>query len=403
MGVYKRGRILWISYAGPNGETVRESTKQGDARVARRLYAARKREVAEGSWIPPKLRGPGGRVTVADYAARWIERQRDRDLQSIRSEEQRLRDHVLPLIGNARLETLKPKDVIRFVEELRRRQRADGEGLLAPRSVRHCYDILRRMCRDAVIDEVIPATPCVLPPRTLPAKRDRDPAWRATAVFTRSEVEALISDERVPWDRRVFYALAFLLGCRHGEAAGRRWEHYDAEARPLGRMMIATQYDDRALKVDTPREVPVHPTLAAILDRWRSEGFAMFFGRSPRSRDFIVPEVDASYHRRIGQHRLDGSSLRRLGYDLDKLGLRRRRQHDARRTLISIGRTDGCDRDILKACTHGDRREVFDQYTTWPWEAKCREVAKIRIHLPDCAVHNELHTGSAEAGVTREK
>src|SRR5690606_16047298 len=104
---------------------------------------------------------------------------------------------------------------------------------MAPRTVRHCYDVFRQMCRDAVIDEVIVATPCVLPPRTLPAKQDKVPGWRATALYTREEVEALISDPIVPWDRQVFNALEFFLGARHGEAAGRRWSHYDPSASPL--------------------------------------------------------------------------------------------------------------------------------------------------------------------------
>jgi integrase len=397
VGTYKRGRIWWISYADPDGATRRESTGQTDARAAERIYRQRKRDVAAGTWVDPRTTGGAAHPTVADYAERWVERQNDRGLRNARCEEQKLRGHVLPLVGGRRLEDLRPKDVVRFVDELRRRKREDGKGTLAPRTVRQCYDVLRRLCRDAVIEEVIAATPCVLPPGTLPAKRDRDPSWRATAVFSRSEVEALLSDERVPWDRRTFYALELLLGVRHGEAAGRRWRDYDSAAEPLGRIWVATQYDDQPLKAGTPREVPVHPTLAAILAEWRLGGFPLFFGRPPRPDDFIVPETDRVQHERLGLHRLQGSSLRRLGYDLAALGLRPRRQHDARRTLISLGRADGCAPDVLRACTHGSSREVFDDYTTWPWDVKCREVAKLRVQRrPVAEVHNLLHSDSAD-------
>lgn len=401
MGVYTRGRIKWIRYAGPDGEIVRESTEQGDHRVAERLYRERKREVAAGTWVQPKLRASAGRVTVADYAERWVDRQKQRGLRNLRTEERRLRQHVLPLIGSRVFADLRPRDVIRFVEELQRRPVAKGSGLLAPRTVHHCYGIFRQLCRDAVIDEVIVATPCVLPPGTLPTKRDKVPGWRATAIYTRDEVEALISDERIDWDRRVFYALEFFLGVRHGEASGRRWRDYDPAANPLGRMWIATQYDDQPLKAGTPREVPVHPTLAAILAEWKLEGFPMFFGRSPKPDDFIVPEA-SDQHGRRGQHRIDNTSYERMQRDLRALGFRPRRQHDARRTLISLGRADGCNPDILRACTHGSSREVFDDYTTWPWEAKCREIERIRIRRRGGdVVHSGVHSETGEAGKAR--
>lgn len=397
MGTYRRGRIWWIRYADPRGEIVRETTGQTDARTAERLYRQRKREVASGTWVHPSRRAHPTRPTVAEYAEGWLEEQRERGVLSVRVEEQKLRDHVLPLIGGRVLEELRPKDVIALVRELRRRETKTGKGRLAARTVRNAYAVFQRMCRDAVIDETIRATPCVLPTGALPEKRDKDPAWRATAIFTRAEVETLISDERVPWDRRVLYALLFLTGGRIGEACGRRWEHYDRETRPLGQLVIATQYDDRALKTGVPRIMPVHPTLAAILAEWRGGGFAMFVRREPRASDFIVPEVLGP---RAGQHRLQGSSLRRLHADLETLGMRPRRQHDARRTLITIGRSDGCSADVLRACTHGSSRDVFDDYTTWPWEVRCREVAKIGIRRRGAAEVTQLGAQRSAVGST---
>ncbi len=39
---------------------------------------------------------------------------------------------------------------------------------------------------------------CAFKRGELPAKTDKDPPWRSAAVFTREEVERLISDERIP-------------------------------------------------------------------------------------------------------------------------------------------------------------------------------------------------------------
>lgn len=379
MGVYKRGAVCWISYSGPSG-LVRESTHQGDVRVAARMERERRREVALGTWKPTTSR-TDARVTVGDYAAIWLARLEERQVATLRSYRQRYADHVDPTLGHRVLADIRPRDVIAFVSALKRSD-------LAPRTVHHVYDVLRSLCRDAVIDEVIVATPCVLPPKTLPKKRDKDPTWRAHAVYTRDEVETLISSELVAEDRRVYYALLFLLGCRPGEAVGRRWEDLDTVARPLGRMLIATQHDGRETKTLAPREMPVHPTLAAILARWRLEGWARWYGRPPRQSDLIIPS-------RLSPERVRDTQTTWAGLqaDLDRLELRRRRQHDGRRTFVSLARIDGARPDVLETCTHAAKGDVFALYTSWDWATKCAEVAKLRIGERGRAlVHSLVHS-----------
>ena len=52
-----------------------------------------------------------------------------------------------------------------------------------------------------------------------------------------------------------------------------------------------------------------------------------------------------------------------------------------RRTMVSLSREDGARKDILELCTHNPRKtgSSIDVYTTFPWEALCGEVAKLRI------------------------
>jgi hypothetical protein len=70
--------------------------------------------------------------------------------------------------------------------------------------------------------------------------------------------------------------------------------------------------------------------------------------------------------------------LRRFHEDLERVGLRARRQHDARRTFISIARADGARPDILRWATHGPTGDIVDDYTTLPC---CEEVAKVRVSV----------------------
>ncbi len=74
-------------------------------------------------------------------------------------------------------------------------------------------------------------------------------------------------------------------------------------------------------------------------------------------------------------------TLGRFHGDLDKLGLRRRRQYDSRRTFISLARGDGARKDVLCWVTHGPEGDVFDDYTTLPWPTLCAAVACLRIEL----------------------
>lgn len=368
MAEYLRGRIWWITYAGPDGDTVFESTRQSDRRVAQALYRQRKREMVSGDWSRGGRNG-ATKLSVADYAERWLVRIHERKLRTARDYETRCRRHVLPVLGKMALADLRPRHVEGFVEHLKGAMR---ERTIAPRTVHHIYDTLRLMCRYAVLDEVIQATPCVLAPGVLPKKRDKDPTWRSSAVFTRDEVERIISDGAVPEDRRALYALLFLTGMRFGEAAGRRWRDYDRDALPLGRLVVATQYEGRALKTELPREIPMHPTLAATLAEWKLRGLPVLLGRDVRPEDWIVPS-------RRGVVRSVRHAHRKFQEDLERLGLRRRRLHDTRRTFISLARVDGARSDMLRHVTHGAGGDIVDQYTTLPWPTLCEAVHALRV------------------------
>ena len=94
----------------------------------------------------------------------------------------------------------------------------------------------RCLYAQALIDGVVAGTPCVLNQSVLGKSRDKDPEWRPTAIYTRDELLALISDSRIPEDRRPTNAFAGLAGLRMGEVAGLRWGDID---RSLGNSQVA--------------------------------------------------------------------------------------------------------------------------------------------------------------------
>jgi hypothetical protein len=73
-------------------------------------------------------------------------------------------------------------------------------------------------------------------------------------------------------------------------------------------------------------------------------------------------------------------AFKRLRDDLGMIGLGHRRRHDLRRTMISLARTDGARKDILELCAHTPKKgSAIDLYTTFPGEALCEEIAKMRV------------------------
>ena len=399
--IYARGDVLWMKFKNQRGKPECRSTgyRKGQEAVARELaaeverQAANEREAAAASVAAPAAMLPtperdetiaerigspaaAGMLTVRAYGEAWIKR-RD-EVASVKDESTRLKLHVYPLIGHMAIAEVRPRHIRDLVNALKQKtsesRKCKGEKL-APRTVRHIYGLLRRMFKSAVIDEHIAASPVVVEKNTLPKNIDKDPAWRSTAIFERDELVMLISDERISLHRRIMNALEGLAGVRHGEAAGLRWRDYDPGCKPLGKLVVCRSYERDGTKTQMTREVPVHPTLATLLDAWKSDGWARTYKRSPKPEDLIVPTANFTA-------RSAANTLKQFKKELELLGLRDRRGHDLRRTFITLAQVDGARRDVLKPLTHPGEADIVGLYTTFPWPTICAEVAKLRVVLP---------------------
>jgi len=374
---------------GLTARKVREPTGLGDKRAAAALRSQRLREVKAGTWRP-LVDGSTSGLTVRARAADHITKRKADGVITAGDEDQRLRDYVLPVIGDRPLESVQRPDIAALMAKVQREPSKHTGEPHAARTIHRIYEAVRILFNEAVLDGLLIASPCTLRIKRgeLPPKRDKDPNWRARAIFTREEVEILISDLRIPQRRRVLYGLAFLGAMRLGEVTGRRFRDYDRAPRPLGCLVVSTQYDDLALKGERPtRSVPVHTVLAKLLAEWELNGFALNFGRRPTADDFIVPK--RSVGRTIGftpGAQRQQNVWRNLQIDLEKVGLRPRRVHDTRRTFITLAKADGADKYLLRWVTHGPPSEdAFDDYNSPPWETLCEQVAKLRIGLRGAA------------------
>lgn len=385
--IYVRGAKLYLDYRRPDGTRVQQASglSVGQEEEARKLLDAVEAQME----IAKRTGAKSGPMTLAHYAATWIDARLKTDQVTADDDKGRLDRYILPALGSRDLLRLKVRDVRDFVRDIKHRKSAKGSPL-APKTIRGIYSTLRTMLHDAEIDEIIPHSPCKLKKGDLPDKVDADPSWRATAVFTREEAETIISDSRLPEDRRVVYALLFLAGVRFGEASALRWKDYDATLSPLGRLNVHKAYStgllkEKQTKTNRARLVPVHVALKTMLETWKGSGWREMMGRDPQPEDLVVAS-------RRGKNRNVNHGLKRFHEDLDRLGFRRRRQHDGRRTFISLAIGDGARRDLLHWVTHGADSSIMDLYTTPPWAALCEAVAALKIRYSGVTVAEVIET-----------
>jgi integrase len=235
-----------------------------------------------------------------------------------------------------------------------------------------------------------------------------------------------MSDSRIPFDRRAFYAAAFFSASRSGELSALRVRDYDRSVQPLARLTVGESYSvhlrkTKPTKTGVTRLVPVHPALKRVLDDWLGRGFKEAFGREPHPDDLMFPARALSRHgfdyatalaaepalsraelaRRLGvsrpavtqamrrisrrppdvtkAFRTPQGNYKMLQNDLQRLGLRRRRLHDTKRTAVSLLTEDGVRDPILTYIAWGPRNNVRDLYITLPWEVFCREMLKLNL------------------------
>lgn len=435
--IYPRGDVLWMKFKNKLGKPECRSTgyRRGQEALARELAdeverqaaiergaapkpetfprARREKPVKPALPLPPAIdvsaplvpapprepiaamrigdEAPTGMITVREYGEQWLLRRVD--LASYRDEVTRLRLHIFPLIGHMAMAAVRPRHIRDLVNAVKEKsstsQRTNGEKL-APRTVRLVFATLRVMFKSAVIDEHIAASPVFLEKGVLPKNVDKDPEWRPTAVFERDELIALVSDPRIMDYRRVFYGFEGIAGVRHSEAAALRWRDYHDKGEPLGKLIVSRSGEKKRTKTQHTREIPVHPSLAFVLTAWRATGWAEKYGRQPTPDDLILPTEK-------NKIRKASNTLKHFKKDLERIGFRRRRGHDLRRTFVSLTQADGGRPEVLRPLTHPGDRDVYNDYTTFPWRVICEEILKMRLPLPGMATP-AVDGGTNESG-----
>jgi integrase len=190
-------------------------------------------------------------ATLAELAREWLKGREPRRRQA---DSERLRDHVLPLLGARRVRDLTPDDVTGVV-----RRTLAKKGMTA-KSARNAYAVFSELVGDALARGLLAADPRQLPADIWPAEPGEPPR------FSAAEVHALTHDERLDLDQRLYNLLAFHSGLDGAALCQLRFDGW--------RERLAA---------------PVSPELETAIERWKTGGFERLFGRPPTGVDWLVP------------------------------------------------------------------------------------------------------------------
>src|SRR5690606_12261412 len=156
----------------------------------------RHRGPPEPSIVPEAPLRPN--ATVAELARAWLMRREPRVRQA---DTERLRDHVLPLLGNRRVRDVTTDDVVDVV------RRTLAKKGMTEKSARNAYATFAELLGDALGRGLLASDPRQLPADIWPAPDPSD-----LPRFSAAEVQALTSDERLEPDQRLYNLLAFHTG-----------------------------------------------------------------------------------------------------------------------------------------------------------------------------------------------
>jgi integrase len=191
--------LRWrVRYIGPDGKEHSKSfrTKQ-EAEHFKDTTAA---DVRRGTYLDPDA----GKITLRAFAADWQKMQTS-DVTTREAVDQRLRVHVLPVLGDRTLSELAARPGI---------IQAWIAGLpLAPSYVRVVTGTLSAVLNAAVADGLIPRNPC-----QSPAIRRPKVVARRVEPWTAEQVDAVRED--MPERCQVLCDLGSGLGLRQGECFG---------------------------------------------------------------------------------------------------------------------------------------------------------------------------------------
>ena len=219
------------------------------------------------------------KVTLNEFSNQWLETYVKPNLAPTTHQgyEEKLNKHILPYLGNKRLDKIKPLDLDNLYNFLLTKQtnRKDKDGnykTLSPASVHRVHEILSSIFSNALRWDLVPYNPCT---------KVVQPKYRSTKMTCYDEetskklINALL--QKAPIKYKCLVILAILTGFRRGELVGLHWNDIDFKNHKISVKRSAYYLSGQPTSEKKPktdlstRTIAVPSICFDLLKQWRCE------------------------------------------------------------------------------------------------------------------------------------
>jgi len=303
-----------------HSETVKSTKAEAEKRLSELLH-----QLDTGAFMRP------GKTTVGDYLERWLADYAQVNLAPRTFEGYRtiINGHLVPGLGQLPLTRLKPEHIQRYYSDMLLQGRADGNGALSPRTVRHHHMVLHKALDTAVKWGLLLRNPAdaVTPPRCQQAQ------WHTLAE---GGIHAMLDAAKATPYYALFY-VALFTGMRRSEILALRWCDLDLAMCQASVHRALHQLHSGEIVVRPPksakgsRMVALTPSTALVLEEHREKQAleAALIGRTVKDDDFVFSTTEGEP---FLPNRVTVAWRRLAG----RLGMSNIRLHDARHSHASL-------------------------------------------------------------------
>lgn len=241
-GIYKRGKIYWICYAGPEGKIIRESSESTRFDDAEEMLRDKKTAIRKGNQFETKRIENYSFMELAQEYSKWAERQRSYKSKRL------LMLQLVDKFGNLKLREFNTLLIEQFQSERMQKGRKDKAN--KPATINRFVATIKHMFTKAVEWEMV-SDEVLKRVRKVKLLEENN---RRLRYLSKEECQELINscDPHL----RPIVITALNTGMRKQEILGLRWEQVDLKNGFI--LLDITKNGDR-------REIPINNTLRLTL------------------------------------------------------------------------------------------------------------------------------------------
>ncbi|MGH9745991.1 MAG: tyrosine-type recombinase/integrase [Candidatus Acidiferrales bacterium] len=237
MGVYRRGKVYWIDYYGPNRKRVQESSQSSNQRDAEKLLTLRRSEILRGVYKQPV------KISLGEFGERYMEHAKANKRSWLRDEQ--MLNHLYEYFGKGTpLTEIAPMRIEAY--------KIQRQGKIADSTINRELALLKRMFNLAITWDLYSG---LNPVRKVKFFREFNNRLRVLSL----EEERKLLNNAIPYLQDLI-RFAVNTGLRTGEVFSLRWSHVD-----LTRGILSVF----ASKTQTIREIPINSEARVVLEAWK--------------------------------------------------------------------------------------------------------------------------------------